>query len=76
MARAIGVQSLTDQLRLAGIAIAPDLLSGMGPNGGGTSSLIATKVGQAIRDLPPDQITADLNAVATTYRCLPQMAGW
>src|SRR4030095_397193 len=34
------VQSLTDQLAEAGyIAIAPDLLSGMGPNGGGTSSL-------------------------------------
>src|SRR5258707_8241077 len=31
------VQSLTDQLAEAGyIAIAPDLLSGMGPNGGGT----------------------------------------
>src|SRR5678810_151127 len=34
------VQSLTDQLAEAGyVAIAPDLLSGMGPNGGGTSSL-------------------------------------
>ena len=34
------VQSLTDQLAEAGyIAIAPDLLSGMGPNGGGTSSM-------------------------------------
>src|SRR6185503_1045457 len=31
------VQSLTDQLAEAGyVAIAPDLLSGMGPNGGGT----------------------------------------
>src|SRR5678810_1452824 len=34
------IQSLTDQLAEAGyVAIAPDLLSGMGPNGGGTSSL-------------------------------------
>src|SRR5215813_1602659 len=53
------VQSLTDQLAEAGyIAIAPDLLSGAGPNGGGTSALAATgsnAVGQAIRDLPPDQ---------------------
>src|SRR5678810_1314954 len=51
------VQSLTDQLAEAGyIAIAPDLLSGMGPNGGGTSSLGGGNgVGQAIRDLPPDQ---------------------
>ncbi|HEV2826373.1 MAG TPA: dienelactone hydrolase family protein, partial [Pyrinomonadaceae bacterium] len=32
------VQSLTDQLAEAGyVAIAPDLLSGMGPNGGGTA---------------------------------------
>jgi len=62
------VQSLTDQLAEAGyIAIAPDLLSGMGPNGGGTNEIRATDtnaVGKAIRDLPPDQITGDLNAVA------------
>src|SRR5207237_3802653 len=58
------VQELTDELAAAGyIAIAPDLLSGMGPNGGGTSAIAATDsnaVGKAIRDLPPDQITADL----------------
>src|SRR5215203_6443711 len=45
------VQSLTDQLAEAGyVAIAPDLLSGMGPNGGGTSSLDRNAVGQTIRD--------------------------
>lgn len=61
------VQSVADQLAEAGyIAIAPDLLSGMGSNGGGTSSFTERNaVGQAIRDLPPDQITGDLNAVAT-----------
>lgn len=70
------VQSLTDQLAEAGyIAIAPDLLSGMGPNGGGTSSLDRTGVGQAIRDLPPDQITADLNAVADYVSKLPAANG-
>src|SRR3954470_404952 len=59
------VQQMTDELAEAGyIAIAPDLLSGMGPNGGGTSSLDANGVRQAIGSLPPDQITADLNAVA------------
>src|SRR5262245_54339776 len=69
------VQSLTDQLAEAGyIAIAPDLLSGMGPNGGGTSSL-GNGVGQAIRDLPPDQITADLNAVAEYVAKLPASNG-
>src|SRR5687767_215473 len=36
------VQSLTDQLAEAGyVAIAPDFLSGMGPNGGGTSEIRA-----------------------------------
>src|SRR5688572_11953307 len=70
------VQSLTDQLAEAGyVAIAPDLLSGMGPKGGGTSSLDRTAVGQAIRDLPPDQITADLNAVADYVSKLPASNG-
>ena len=70
------VQSLTDQLAEAGyIAIAPDLLSGMGPNGGGTSSLDRNGVGQAIRALPPDQITADLNAVADYVSKLPAANG-
>jgi len=73
------VQQLTDELAEAGyIAIAPDLLSGMGPNGGGTSD-VATKgnnaVGGAIRDLPPDQITADLNAVADYVSKLPAANG-
>jgi carboxymethylenebutenolidase len=70
------VQSLTDQLAEAGyVAIAPDLLSGMGPNGGGTSSFQGTTVGQAIWDLPPDQITADLNAVADYVLKLPASNG-
>src|SRR6476661_9498199 len=62
------VQQLTDEVAEAGyIAIAPDLLSGMGPNKGGTSDVAtggSNAVGLAIRALPPDQITADLNAVA------------
>jgi carboxymethylenebutenolidase len=58
------VRGVADQLAEAGyIAIAPDLLSGMGPNGGGTESFKGD-VGRAIRDLPPEQITKDLNAVA------------
>jgi len=73
------VQSLTDQLAEAGyIAIAPDLLSGMGPNGGGTSEVRATDsnaVGKAIQALPPDQITADLNAVADYVSKLPAANG-
>lgn len=70
------VQSLTDQLAEAGyIAIAPDLLSGMGPNGGGTSSLDRQGVGTAIRDLPADQITGDLNAIANYVSKLPASNG-
>jgi carboxymethylenebutenolidase len=73
------VQSLTDQLAEAGyVAIAPDLLSGMGPNGGGTAELRAqdsNAVGKAIRALPPDQITADLNAVANYISNQPASNG-
>lgn len=72
-------QELTDELAEAGyIAIAPDLLSGMAPNGGGTGEIAATggnAVGQAIQELPPDQITADLNAVADYVSHLPAANG-
>jgi carboxymethylenebutenolidase len=58
-------QLVADEFAAAGyIAIAPDLLSGKGPNGGGTKTMDSNMVGQAIRDLPADQITADLNASA------------
>src|SRR5271155_2879720 len=59
-------RTVPDQLAAAGyIAIAPDLLSGMGPKGGGTSEF-ATRddVTGAIGKLKPDDVTADLNAVA------------
>ena len=71
------VRSLTDQLAEAGyIAIAPDLLSGMGPNGGGSSEFPdRTGVTQAVGKLPPDQVTADLNAVADYVSKLPASNG-
>jgi len=73
------VQQMTDELAEAGyIAIAPDLLSGMGPNKGGTAD-VATQgnnaVGQAIRALPPDQVASDLNAVADYVSKLPSANG-
>ena len=73
------VQQMADELAEAGyIAIAPDLLSGMGPNGGGTTD-VATQgsnaVGQAIRALPPDQLAGDLNAVADYVAKLPAANG-
>ena len=71
------VRSVADQLAEAGyIAIAPDLLSGMGPQGGGSSEFTERgAVGQAIGKLPPDQITADLNAVADYVAKLPACNG-
>jgi carboxymethylenebutenolidase len=59
------VQDLADQVAEAGyIAVAPDLLSGMAPNGGRTKDFAPNSVMEAIGHLSPDQITADLNAVA------------
>ena len=71
------VRGVADQLAEAGyIAIAPDLLSGSAPNGGGTSELGGgDAVRKAISSLPPDQITADLNAVAEYVSKLPACNG-
>ena len=70
------VESVADEFAAAGyVAIAPDLLSGMAPNGGRTKDLPASGVGQAINQLPPDQITADLNALADYCKKLPACNG-
>src|SRR6266852_7360650 len=70
------VQDLADQVAEAGyIAVAPDLLSGMGPNGGRSSSFPEGKTNEAIGHLNPDQITADLNAVADYGLKLPASNG-
>jgi carboxymethylenebutenolidase len=61
------VRDLADQVAAAGyIAVAPDLLSGMGPNGGRSSDFAEGKAMEAVNHLNPDQVTADLNA-ATDY---------
>jgi carboxymethylenebutenolidase len=58
-------QELTDEVAAAGyIAVAPDLLSGMAPNGGRTSDFAEGKATEAVSHLDPDQVTADLNAAA------------
>jgi len=70
------VQDLADQVAEAGyIAVAPDLLSGMGPNGGRTTSFAPNTVMEAIGKLNPDQITADLNAAADYGLKLPASNG-
>lgn len=69
-------RSVVDEFAEAGyIAIAPDLLWGLGAKGGGTSELNSTEIGQKIRTLPADQITADLNAVADYVKKLPACNG-
>jgi carboxymethylenebutenolidase len=66
------VQDVADQYAAAGyIAVAPDLLSGMGTDGKGTSGFKSNEVMAAIGHLNPDQITADLNAVADYGLKLP-----
>jgi carboxymethylenebutenolidase len=71
------VRGVADQLAEAGfIAIAPDLLSGTAPGGGGTAELGGgDQVRKAISSLPPDQITADLNAVVAHVSKLPAANG-
>lgn len=70
-------REVTDELAAAGyIAIAPDLLSGMAPGGGGTAELGGNEAAiKAISTLPPDQITADLNAAADYVAGLPSCNG-
>jgi carboxymethylenebutenolidase len=71
------VKLTADELAEAGyIAIAPDLLSGMGAGGGGTEKFASgDAVRQAIVTLPPDQVTADLNAAADYVAKLPACNG-
>jgi carboxymethylenebutenolidase len=70
------VQGLADQVAAAGyIAVAPDLLSGMGPHGGRTSDIGQDKVMEAVSHLSPDQVTADLNSVADYANKIPASNG-
>jgi carboxymethylenebutenolidase len=72
-------RSVTDQLAEAGyIAIAPDMLSGMHPGGGGTADFKSRdEVSRAFQQLreKPEQITGDLNAVYAYVAKLPACNG-
>ena len=59
-------RSVADRLAEAGyVALAPDFLSGAGPDGGDTSSFASRDAAtQGIYALKPEQVTADLDAVA------------
>ncbi len=70
------VEEVADEVAAAGyIAVAPDLLSGMAPNGGRTKDFAPGRVMEAIGHLDPDQITADLNAAADYALKLPASNG-
>jgi carboxymethylenebutenolidase len=71
------VNSVTDQLAADGfIAIAPDLLTGTGKNGGDTDSFGSREeVMKAIRDLKPDRVMSDLDAVRDYALKLPAASG-
>ncbi|HKA88599.1 MAG TPA: dienelactone hydrolase family protein [Haliangiales bacterium] len=69
------VRGVADQLAADGfIALAPDLVSGMGPNGGGTESL-GDDVGKTIRTLAPETVAARLDAVRAYALALPAANG-
>jgi carboxymethylenebutenolidase len=69
-------QELADEVAAAGyIVVAPDLLSGMGPNGGRTKDFPEGTVTEAVSKLNPDQVTADLNATADYGLKLPASNG-
>jgi len=70
IARGVGDQLAQDGF----VAIVPDFLSGMGPDGGGTASL-GSAVGQTIRTLTPEMMTARLNAAMEYGRTLPASNG-
>lgn len=71
------IRGVADQLAREGfIAVAPDLISGHGPGGGGTDSAGSRDdVVKLIRALTPEEVTARLNAVRDYAIKLPGANG-
>ncbi|MBZ5552053.1 MAG: dienelactone hydrolase family protein [Acidobacteriia bacterium] len=71
------IRAVADQLAAEGyIAVAPDLLSGKGPGGGGTDSVSSRDdVVKLIRSLTPEETIARLNAVRAYAIHLPAASG-
>ena len=68
-------QEVADEFAAAGyIAVAPDLLSGMGKGGGRTTSFDQDGAIEAVSHLNPDQIAGDLKAAADYGLKLPSAA--
>ena len=68
---------MADQLAREGfIAIAPDLITGKGPNGGGTESVSSRDdVVALVRKLTPEEVDARMNAVRAYGMKLPAAGG-
>jgi carboxymethylenebutenolidase len=70
------IRGVADQLAKDGfIAVAPDLLSGKGPNGGGSAELGQDNATKVIRTLTPEEVTNALNAVREYAIKLPAANG-
>lgn len=70
------IRSVADQLAADGfIAIAPDLLSGKGPGGGGTESVDQQGATALIRSVSTAEANRRLRAVATYGTALPAATG-
>jgi carboxymethylenebutenolidase len=70
-------KEMADELAAQGfIVVAPDLLSGFGPNGGGTDAFPGQDaVTKAVSALDPAVVTADLDAAADYGKRLPSANG-
>jgi carboxymethylenebutenolidase len=71
------IRSVADRLAADGfIAVAPDLISGRGPGGGGTESTTnRDEVVGLIRSLKPEEVNAGLDAVRAWSARLPAATG-
>jgi carboxymethylenebutenolidase len=69
-------KEMADELAAQGfIVVVPDMLTGLGPNGGGSESMAQDAITRAVSGLSADQVTADLDAAADYGKKLPSSNG-